>query len=343
MTVELQRSQVEVEGAANVKDGAAKVQSMRREKLLAAVRESQEIALLPQTAVPTVEKLIDLHLRQLDVEAEYRAEWLALKAKYYRKLDPFYVQRSSILQSGAESSSGAKCHASCVVPDFWLTVLAHHPSVSSMIESRDEDILKFVTDISYSWANPDEQLDFTIVFKFAENPFFINSELTKTFKLEIDQETQDPILLRSVGTQILWKEGKDITTKTVTKKQKNKRTGETRVVKENVDKSSFFHFFDSHEVPDEDVLEGMDDEEIDALENLLDTEYEVGCILRDKIIAHAVSWFLGVEDDEDEDSSEDSGLETDDEVEDDDDDEETAAGAADGSESGVSHELSANA
>eukprot|EP01057_Protomagalhaensia_wolfi_P004359 Protomagalhaensia_wolfi_Nauph_80__4358@NODE_4453_length_566_cov_66_461101_g391_i1_p1_GENE_NODE_4453_length_566_cov_66_461101_g391_i1NODE_4453_length_566_cov_66_461101_g391_i1_p1_ORF_typecomplete_len116_score29_86NAP/PF00956_18/2_6e12_NODE_4453_length_566_cov_66_461101_g391_i1128475 len=103
-------------------------------------------------------------------------------------------------------------------------------------------------------------------------------------------------------------------------------TGETRIVKEHVDKLSFFHFFDSHDVPDEDILETMDDDDIDALENLLDTEYEVGCILRDKIIAHAVGWYLGVEVDDEEESSIDSNFDSEEEGAGDDSEQELGSG-----------------
>eukprot|EP01054_Gregarina_sp_Poly1_P001939 Gregarina_sp_Poly_1__1938@NODE_1507_length_3975_cov_121_789150_g999_i0_p3_GENE_NODE_1507_length_3975_cov_121_789150_g999_i0NODE_1507_length_3975_cov_121_789150_g999_i0_p3_ORF_typecomplete_len121_score21_55NAP/PF00956_18/2_5e10_NODE_1507_length_3975_cov_121_789150_g999_i084446 len=74
------------------------------------------------------------------------------------------------------------------------------------------------------------------------------------------------------------------------------------MVKKNVERVSFFHFFDSHEIPPDSVLDTMDDRDVRGLENILELEYEVGCILRDKIISHAVGWFLGVEVDEDEES-----------------------------------------
>eukprot|EP01056_Protomagalhaensia_sp_Gyna25_P005744 Protomagalhaensia_sp_Gyna_25__5743@NODE_829_length_2540_cov_324_240704_g653_i0_p2_GENE_NODE_829_length_2540_cov_324_240704_g653_i0NODE_829_length_2540_cov_324_240704_g653_i0_p2_ORF_typecomplete_len236_score56_77NAP/PF00956_18/5_5e37_NODE_829_length_2540_cov_324_240704_g653_i05871294 len=214
-----------------------------REKFDVAVAQTQEKFMLPPPAVETLQRLVNLHIEQLKVEADYRAEWLALKAKYYRLLDQKYAERSNILTKSAKDlsdeieesaattsaasaaldSGAAPAEIAASIPDFWLTVLQNHPAVGNMVEARDKEILKYVTDISYSWGNPDEQLDFTIVFKFAPNPYFNNKELTKTFNLEIDSETQDPILNRSVGTKINWKAGKDITTKTVTKKQKNKR------------------------------------------------------------------------------------------------------------------------
>eukprot|EP01053_Blabericola_migrator_P000924 Blabericola_migrator_1__923@NODE_1229_length_5040_cov_126_342248_g71_i1_p5_GENE_NODE_1229_length_5040_cov_126_342248_g71_i1NODE_1229_length_5040_cov_126_342248_g71_i1_p5_ORF_typecomplete_len108_score24_35NAP/PF00956_18/3_3e10NAP/PF00956_18/5_7e03_NODE_1229_length_5040_cov_126_342248_g71_i145534876 len=74
------------------------------------------------------------------------------------------------------------------------------------------------------------------------------------------------------------------------------------MVKKNVDRVSFFHFFDSHEIPPDSVLDAMDDRDVRDLESILELEYEVGCILRDKIVSHAVGWYLGVEVDDEEES-----------------------------------------
>lgn len=63
---------------------------------------------------------------------------------------------------------------------------------------------------------------------------------------------------KTEGTEINWKEGKDITKKTVTKKQKNKKTGKTRTVTKTVDADSFFTFFKSIDAKDD---EGGDDDD----------------------------------------------------------------------------------
>ena len=51
------------------------------------------------------------------------------------------------------------------------------------------------------------------------------------------------------GTDIKWKENKDITKKEVTKKQKIKTTGKTRTVTKKIDTDSFFNFFKSIQGP----------------------------------------------------------------------------------------------
>lgn len=57
------------------------------------------------------------------------------------------------------------------------------------------------------------------------------------------EDGQDPE--KCDATEIKWKEGKDITKKTITKKQKNKKTGKQRTVEKIVDADSFFNFFKS--------------------------------------------------------------------------------------------------
>ena len=73
----------------------------------------------------------------------------------------------------------------------------------------------------------------------------------------------------------------------------------------------------------------MRDRDVQELENTLEVEYELGCILRDRIIPHALGWYLDVEldseeeevDDEDDEESQESNEEEDEESNEDDDDE----------------------
>ena len=60
------------------------------------------------------------------------------------------------------------------------------------------------------------------------------------------------------GTEIHWNEGKDPTKKTVSKTQKNKRTGETRTVSRVVDQDSFFDIFENRKEP-----EGLNDKTVE--------------------------------------------------------------------------------
>eukprot|EP01057_Protomagalhaensia_wolfi_P004981 Protomagalhaensia_wolfi_Nauph_80__4980@NODE_525_length_2379_cov_81_206838_g391_i0_p2_GENE_NODE_525_length_2379_cov_81_206838_g391_i0NODE_525_length_2379_cov_81_206838_g391_i0_p2_ORF_typecomplete_len340_score77_73NAP/PF00956_18/4_9e52_NODE_525_length_2379_cov_81_206838_g391_i01161135 len=281
-----------------------------RTKMDAAWKEVEEERRLTPEAMNTLGRLIKLHIDQLAIESKYRQEWLQLKLKYYNQLSPFFKGRLDVLRQPPTErpattpppNDRSNQLTSLNVPDFWLVAMNNHPVVAATIGTHDEPILKHIEDITYDWENGQEQLGFSITFKFADNPFFGNKELVKKFGLEQDPETFESILTKSIGTKIDWKPGKDVTVKTVTKQQRNKRTGDIRMVKKNVERVSFFHFFDSHEIPPDSVLDAMDDRDVRSLENILELEYEVGCILRDKIISHAVGWYLGVEVDDEEES-----------------------------------------
>lgn len=60
---------------------------------------------------------------------------------------------------------------------------------------------------------------------------------------------KDDYPFKTVGTTINWNEGKDLTKKEVKKKQKNKKTGQNRVINKVVDADSFFNFFRTIELP----------------------------------------------------------------------------------------------
>lgn len=55
-----------------------------------------------------------------------------------------------------------------------------------------------------------ETTGFKLTFTFKENPYFTNTVLTKSYYMLDDEE---PVLERSEGTQIDWKQGKNITVK----------------------------------------------------------------------------------------------------------------------------------
>lgn len=206
----------------------------------------------------------------------------------------------SATASGDTSAlAAADASALGLIDGFWLTAMKHHCTLAQTIESYDEPILKYVENVRFEWKDEKEQLSFKIEMQFRENPFFSNKVLTKEFELEDDSEMDESVLTRAVGTSIDWFPGKNVLKKIVAKKQRNRRTGEQRLVNVEKDRESFFHFFSSHQIPDDDKLELMRDSDVRELENTLEVEYELGCILRDRIIPHALGWFLNLETDED--------------------------------------------
>lgn len=97
------------------------------------------------------------------------------------------------------------------------------------------------------------ELTLSMTFK-PDNGFFTNEVLSVTLEFESEEEVKE---IR--GTKIDWVEGMDVTQKKIKKKQKHKKTGETRTVVKTVDADSFFNLFKDRKVS----ADGGDDSEDD--------------------------------------------------------------------------------
>lgn len=159
-----------------------------------------------------------------------------------------------------------------------------------MVQPHDEPLLKQLTDIKIKY---DEDLSYTLEFFFAPNDYFTDSVLSKKYFLrcKIDGEEpfsfEGPEIFKCSGCNINWKPGKNITVKTIKKKQKHKARGAVRTVSKQVPNDSFFNFFNPPDVPED---ESKLDEES---QNILATDFEIGHFLRARIIPRAVLFYTG--------------------------------------------------
>ncbi|WFD32179.1 histone chaperone [Malassezia sp. CBS 17886] len=184
------------------------------------------------------------------------------------------------------------------ISEFWLTALKNHIALSELITERDEDALVHLKDVRLRYLDPpkddaDALQGFQLDFHFAPNEFFSNDVLTKTYFYQ-DQVgfSGDLVYDHAQGTAIDWKAPeKNLAQRVETKKQRNKNTNETRTVKRLVPTESFFNFFAPPAPPSDDADE--DEEELDALEERLELDYQIGEDLKDRIIPHAVDFFTG--------------------------------------------------
>lgn len=183
------------------------------------------------------------------------------------------------------------------IPDFWLTIFRNADLLSDMIQTHDEPLLKQLTDIKIKY---DEDLSYTLEFYFAPNDYFTDSILTKKYFLRCKIDGDEPFsfegpeIFKCSGCNINWKPGKNITVKTIKKKQKHKARGAVRTISKQVPNDSFFNFFNPPDVPED---ESKLDEES---QNILATDFEIGHFLRARIIPRAVLFYTGdlVDDDE---------------------------------------------
>ncbi|KAL9093313.1 MAG: hypothetical protein Q9165_004054 [Trypethelium subeluteriae] len=322
-------------------------------------RSSGYIESLPAPVRRRVAGLKGVQKDHAKLEAEFQEEILQLEKRYFAKFTPLYEKRARIVNGQAEPTeeeveAGEKkevedeegdeeeakelpepveaTETSGVdvkgIPEFWLSAMKNQISLAELITDRDEAALRHLSDIRMEYL---DKPGFRLIFEFAENEFFTNKTITKTyFYQEENGYGGDFIYDHAEGDTINWNTGKDLTVKIESKKQRNKNTKQTRVIKKSVPTESFFNFFSPPKPPsEEDAGDAASD-----IEERLELDYQLGEDIKEKLIPRAIDWFTGealqyeqLEDEmedgefEDEDDEDDEDLSEDrDEDEEDDDD-----------------------
>jgi len=205
------------------------------------------------------------------------------------------------------------------VPEFWLTIFKNVELLQEMVQEHDEAVLKSLYDITVTFNK--DPMAFTLHFHFHANDFFANTVLTKEYHMKCEPSEDDPFsfegpeIYKCTGCAVNWKQGKNLTVKTVKKKQKHKSKGNVRTVTKTVKNDSFFNFFEPPAVPD---MSNEDDEIDPETQDLLTSDFEIGHYIRERIIPRAVLFFTGeaLEEDDDYDDEDEEGEEEEDEDED---------------------------
>lgn len=288
------------------------------------------------------------------LEAEFQEEVLQLEKKYFAKFTPLYEKRSAIVngkvepteeevkrgdEDEEESQEAAEAagepsqptdetsEAVQGIPEFWLSAMKNQVTLAEMITDRDEAALKHLIDIRMEYL---DKPGFRLIFEFAENEYFSDKTITKTYYYQNESGYGgDFIYDHAEGYKINWYPGKDLTVRVEAKKQRNKNTKQTRIVKKSVPTESFFNFFSPPKPPTEDA--DADDDVASDIEERLELDYQLGEDIKEKLIPRAVDWFTGEalayeefdEDDMDGADFEDDEDDEDDMSEDHDDDEES--------------------
>ena len=110
------------------------------------------------------------------------------------------------------------------VPEFWLTALRNQVGLSDLITDRDAGALKHITDLRIEYLSSSEpKPGFKLIFEFSPNEYFENDVLEKTYvyREEVGY-SGDFVYDRAIGTEIKWKDEKDLTKEFEIKKQRNK-------------------------------------------------------------------------------------------------------------------------
>ncbi|GLB41327.1 putative nucleosome assembly protein (NAP) family protein [Lyophyllum shimeji] len=283
-------------------------------------KSSGYIESLPVEVKLNVEALKGVQVKQNELQNQYKRECLELEKKYLALQTPLYERRNAII-SGAAAPTTEEIEAgeqyslkddedytplpkdtspsASGIPEFWLTALRNHVGLAELITDRDAGALKHLTDVRISYLDDSAtgaKPGFKLSFVFSPNEYFENDVLEKTYVYQEEVGySGDFVYDRAIGTEIRWKEDKDLTKEFEIKKQRNKNTNRTRLVRKARPTESFFNFFTPPVPPSEEAIENgdIDEDELEEIEEKLEMDYQIGEDLKEKIIPRAVDYFTG--------------------------------------------------
>ncbi|KAF8629780.1 hypothetical protein AX17_005559 [Amanita inopinata Kibby_2008] len=286
-------------------------------------KSSGYIESLPIEVKLSLEALKGVQAKQNELQNQYKRECLELEKKYLGLQKPLYERRHAIITGAVvptseEIEAGERYSVKLdeeytplpkdtppiakEIPEFWLTALRNHVGLSEIITDRDADALKHLIDIRLAYLEDEMSSDtkgkpgFKIQFIFGPNDFFENEILQKTYLYQEEVGySGDFVYDRAIGTEIKWKEDKDLTKEFEIKKQRNKTTNRTRLVRKARPTESFFNFFSPPQPPSDDAIENGDieEDELEEIEDKLEVDYQIGEDFKEKIIPRAVDYFTG--------------------------------------------------
>uniref|UniRef100_A0A8C2YPA5 Nucleosome assembly protein 1-like 1 n=1 Tax=Chinchilla lanigera TaxID=34839 RepID=A0A8C2YPA5_CHILA len=296
----------------------AKIKMVQNPQILAALQERPDdtptgyTESLPRAVKSRVNALKNLHVTCVQTEAKLYEEVHDLERKYAVLYQPVFDKQFEISNAiyepteekrewkpdeDSEISEELKEKAKTKdekkdeekedlkgIPEFWLTVFKNVDLLSDMVQERDEPILKHLKDIKVKPSDAGQPMSFTLEFHFEPNEYFSNEVLTKTYKMRSEPGDSDPFsfdgpeIMGCTGCHTDWKKGKNVTLKTVKKRQKHKGYGTVRT---------------------ETKTSGDLDDDAEAT---LAADFDIGHFLRERIILRSVLYFTGeaVEDDDDD-------------------------------------------
>ena len=214
-------------------------------------RSSGYIESLPRPVRQRVAGLNGIQKEHLKLQAEHQKEVIELEKKYLTKFTPLYEKRAKIVngdiepdpeeieagkaEKDEENDNGENGEVEAPaketvkedgsddmkgIPEFWLSALKNCVTLAELITDRDEQALKHLTDIRLEYL---ERPGFSLVFEFAENDFFTNKMLRKTYYYRTETGRNGDFIYDSAeADKIDWKPEKDLTVRIEQKKQRNK-------------------------------------------------------------------------------------------------------------------------
>jgi nucleosome assembly protein 1-like 1 len=200
---------------------------------------SKTILMMPEEVQDRFKAIKNLYDSEREIDDEEEALYRALELKYDALYREVYDERKQVLSGAkapaedllAQYNSRAKelddedykklevqaCDVKDIqncptgVPGFWLRAMLNHGGISRLIQEKDRPILMHLLDIECKLHDPGYGFD--LIFTFEKNDYFKNEKLIKGFTME-----RQNMIEKCDGTEIEWKDGKDVTKKKIKKK-----------------------------------------------------------------------------------------------------------------------------
>ncbi|KPA78831.1 nucleosome assembly protein-like protein [Leptomonas pyrrhocoris] len=204
--------------------------------------------------------------------------------KGVKVVDPVDEKQNSELEKAAASPSGG-------IPNFWLTAMSNSEALNSLITEKDRDALSHLVNIEKTFIDEDPEKGDRLVFHFSPNEYFTNATLTKEYHTEYDEDHGEMRIADVVGCTVDWKSPKkNLTVIVKQKKQRNKKSGQMRIVEREEPCESFFNFFSppTQKAEDED-----EEEEDDFFEQEMEMDVEAGTALLEAVVPRAIFYYTG--------------------------------------------------
>ena len=214
----------------------------------------------------------------------FQKQLVSKEIEFHKSLENLWAARSAVLQKSNKP--------------IWFDCFCNHPVLRNYISEEDEKVFLFLYDIALVYIDE----GFELQFKFNPNPYLEEAVVIKRYKFVPDEDEIEPlditklpielppILESSIPgiqfdniftTPITWT--KNILTKKVNKKQRNKHTNEHRVISTEIVLDTFFHYFKTHSATSEEIEE----------QELAQMDVDIADALKDDITPNLFLWYTG--------------------------------------------------
>lgn len=256
------------------------------------IKQMKKITAMPPNIRIKIETLKKIQQDLLEKEAEFHQKVHMLEVDFQKHYEEMYEKRRQIVNGtyipkleGIPEPSDDAADQAQGLPEFWLTVFKMIPVLQAMIREADEDALKRLIDVRVQVKN-DPQPSFVLQFEFEPNDYFNDRILEKKYLMKCCPSSEKPFAFNgfeiydTIGQEINWKEGANLTKLAVEDKDGQKVEMVT---------NSFFNFFNPKPLFMTDPILSV---------QFLETDFEIGYYIKERVIPRATLFYIGEVDDD---------------------------------------------